>query len=164
MRWRRKWPADAPRWKARFPQIRVFCPGAARVKVEQVVAVDGDLGDLPPDPRVSFETLDGTRGDEPVFIVRGNGDEPARTLIFTDALFNHSHAQGFGGAIMRWMGSTGGPKVTPLFRMAGISDKEAFFEHLARLAGVEGPTRILVAHGDPITADAPGVLTRAAGA
>ena len=41
---------DAPRFKARYPSIKVLCPEGARAKVAKVIAVDGTYADFPADP------------------------------------------------------------------------------------------------------------------
>ncbi len=59
-------------------------------------------------------------------------------------------------------GSTGGPKVTRLFRMLGVKKKLALRAHLERLAETPDLERIVVSHHIAITDDPADVLRRVA--
>jgi len=151
---------DAPAYKARYPQIRVFCPAPVDAKVRQVVPVDGHYDAFPADSSIRLQVLDGSKSGEAVFIVRSPGDRI--TLVFNDTVFNVHQGAGFGFFILKLMGSTGGPKVTPLGKLATVGDKKALKAHLHRLADLPGLTRILVSHGDPVEAHAGEALHRVA--
>jgi len=78
--------------------------------------------------------------------------ETGTTLVFNDAVFNMPHGRGFPGFIFRYItGSTGGPKVTRLFRVLAVKDKAAFRDHLNRLAETPDLVRVIVSHHEPIT-------------
>lgn len=143
---------DAPAFKARYPQIKVLCPRGARKKVEEVVPVDGTYEDLPADPFVRLEILDGMKEAEGVLHVNdGHGDH---TLVFNDAVFNMPHVHGFVGFVLKHItASTGGPKVSNVARFFLFKDKAAAGRHLLRLADTPGLRRIIVSHHQTITTD-----------
>ena len=59
-------------------------------------------------------------------------------------------------------GSTGGPRVTRLFRVMAVKDKAAFKADLGRLAETPGLVRIVVSHHEPIVDRPADVLRRIA--
>jgi hypothetical protein len=120
------------------------------------VPVDGSYAAFPADPQVRVHTLDGTSEREGVLEVRH--PDGRATLVFNDVVFNQPHLPGMFGRIYRWMGSTGGPRVTPLGKLTLVKDKRALRAHLERLADTPGLSRIIVAHGQPIEADAAACL------
>lgn len=151
---------DAPGYAARYPNARVLAPEAARAQVEQVVAVQGNYGELASGGRLRVEMLDGIP-TEGVFI---HADPEAQvTLIFNDALMNlPDRLPGFKGFILKLLGSTGGPKVTFIARRFILRDARAFKAHLRRLADIAGLRRIIVSHGATIDENAPDVLRQVA--
>lgn len=142
---------DAPSFAKRYPDARVLAPRGARAKVEEVVTVNGDYGDLPADPRVRLEHLDGVRDGEG--IMRVESDDGV-TLVFNDLVFNMPHMPGFSGFVMRVLGSSGGPRVTRIARTFLIKEKAAVRAHLERLAATPRLKRIVVSHHQVIV-DAP---------
>ena len=84
------------------------------------------------------------------------------TLVFCDAVFNLPHTSGLGGFMVRMIGSSGGPKVTPTARMFILADKKAFRSHLLRLAETPDLIRVIVAHRDRIEVEPAAVLRRVA--
>ncbi len=148
---------DAPAYKARYPKIRVLCPRGSRAKIEEVVAVDGDYDAFEGDSTVTLQHLDGVRKAEGVMIVRAPS---GITLVFNDAVFNLPHGRGMTGFIFRYItDSTGGPKVTRLFRWLAIKDRDAFKAHLRQLSETPDLTRIIVSHHRMIT-DRPAEVLR----
>jgi hypothetical protein len=151
---------DAPAYVARYPDLRVLCPRGSRKKVEQVVRVDGDYDNFPEDASVELRYLAGIREAEGVMIVRSAG---GASLVFNDAIFNMPHGTGLAGFIFRHLtGSTGGPRVTRLFRVMAVKDKAAFKADLGRLAEAPGLVRIVVSHHEPIVDRPADVLRRIA--
>src|SRR6266542_594168 len=137
---------DAPAYKRRYPELKVVCPPGARDKVAEVIAVDQTDGDFG-DPNVGWEPLDGMAGRECVLLVRSAGGV---TLVFNDIIMNMRRGTGFGGFVLRLLGTTGTePKVTPLARMFLVKDRSALRAHLERLAATPGLRRIVVSHGAP---------------
>lgn len=142
---------DAPPFKERYPEARVYCPAGARKKVEEVVAVDGTYEDYPGDDAVSFATLDGTARQEGVMIVRSAG---GTTLVINDVIFNMDHLGGFHGFVFKHITkSTGGPRVTRIGKFFLVKDAVAFRAHLERLAATPGLARLIVSHGAMVEED-----------
>ena len=151
---------DAKVFKDRFPQAQIVTPSGARKKVQEVVPVDLVYSDIAADANVEFAELDGTKQREGVMIVR---DADGATLVFNDALFNMPHLSGAQGFIFKNItGSTGGPKVSNLFRWFIATDKAAFRAHLERLAETPNLRRIVVSHHQTIETDPAGTLKKVA--
>jgi hypothetical protein len=148
---------DAPAFAARYPEIKVLCPKRGRRKVEEVVRVDGTYEDYEGGKSLALEYLDGTGRAEGVLKISSAG---GATLVFNDAVFNLPHGSGVTGFIFRYItGSTGGPRVTRLFRWFAVKDKAALRAHFERLADTPGLSRIIVSHGRPIS-DRPAEVLR----
>jgi len=126
----------------------------ARLRARFEVA--GFLEDLPADPDVRFEAVEGTRAGEPVEIVR-SGDRVS--LVFSDAFQNHGED---GLLIFRLLGFRGGPRVVPMFKYLFTRDRAALKAHLARLADLPGLVRLVPCHGAIVELDAAAVLRRVA--
>ena len=151
---------DAPAYLARYPDIKVYCPRGGRKKVEEVVSADGTFEEMVETPGLTFEYLEGIGKGEAVFSVTSPS---GTTLIINDAVFNMPHARGVAGFIFRYLTkSTGGPRVTRIFKFFGIKDREAFRAELERLAGTPDLKRIIVSHHEMITDDPAGALRQAA--
>jgi hypothetical protein len=151
---------DAAAYTARFPDLVVLCPEGSRKKVEGVVRVDGNYHAFEGDGAVRFEHLDGTRKVEGVMAVES---PQGTTLVFNDAVFNMPHGSGIAGLIFRFVtGSTGGPRVTRLFRFLAVKDKASFRAHLERLARTPDLKRIIVSHHLPICDEPATVLSKVA--
>ncbi len=158
--WHRR---DAARYRARYPDLGVICPRAARKKVADKVAVDATYDDLPRpgDDAVTFEPIDGLGGLEGVMRVTS---ADGATLVFNDAIFNLPHGKGlFWWFYGRVLGNAGAPKVTSITRLLMVKDRGALRAHLERLAETPDLRRVIVAHGGVIDDDPAGVL-RAVGA
>ncbi len=147
---------DAPRFKARYPKIKVLCPEGARKKVESVVAVDGTYADFPADTDVELMGLDGLGGKEGAMVVRSKSGV---TVCVTDSLFNMPHVGGVSGFVLKSLtGSSGGPKISRLTKMLMIADKRAFRAQIEALAAMPGIKRVIVGHHEPIEGDVAATL------
>jgi hypothetical protein len=148
---------DAKVFADRYPAARIVCPAGARTKVEQVgVTVANTYDDEPRDEAVQLETIDGTKSGEGAMIVR---DADGTTLVLNDAVFNMPHASGFMGFMLkRVTHSSGGPRVSRVMKLLGISDKKAFRAHLERFADLPGLVRVVVSHHLVIDQDPAGTL------
>jgi hypothetical protein len=143
---------DAPRYAARYPDAKVLCPDAAKAKASKVVRVDGNLSEIPKDPGLTVETLDGESIQEAVLVARhGSG---RTSLVFNDTLMNLPRYPGFMGWLYRAMGSGGAPKVTPLMKVFAVKDRAALRAHLERLAALPGLARAIPGHGDVVEGEA----------
>jgi hypothetical protein len=134
---------DAKVFKDRYPALRVYCANGSKKRVAEVVPVDGGFADFPADPTVRMIPLEGV----PVEGVLEVKSQAGTTLVFNDAVFNQPHLPGAFGAIYRLIGSSGGPRVTKLVKLAMVKDKRAFRAHLERLADTPRLHRIVMAHG-----------------
>ncbi len=151
---------DAGIFKQRYPDVRVLCPAGARDKVEQVVAVDGTLDELGEGwgETAALEHLDGVKQSEGLMRVTS---PDGVTLVLNDAVFNLPHQPGFMGLIFKAFGSTGGPRVSRLFKMLAVKDRQAFGAHLERLAATPNLRRVIMSHGAMVD-EAPGEFLMAA--
>jgi hypothetical protein len=153
---------DAPAWKARYPAAKVIAPTAALGRVAQVVAVDGDYSLLPSDPALHTEIMEGAEG-EGVFVHHDAAG--GVNLVFNDVVMNLAgKLPGFQGFLIGALGSTGGPKVTPIAKMFVIRDKARCAAHLRRLSALENISRIVPGHGAVIDRDAGSTLRSVADA
>jgi hypothetical protein len=147
---------DAPAYKQRYPDIQVLCPAGSRKRVQEVVAVDGDYDDFEGDDTVSLKHVDGVGRAEGVMVVRSSDGV---TIVFNDMVFNCPHGKGAAGFIFRYLAdSTGGPRVSRLFRLVVVKDRAALRRELERLADTPQLKRIVVSHQDLIDSDAAGTL------
>lgn len=151
---------DAPAYKARYPQLRVFTPAGSRDKAAQVVTVDGTYDEFPHDDAVRLETLHGVKDFEGAMVVRSSDGV---TVVLTDAVFNmDKKADFFGNLFTRALGSAPGPRVSRLMNLVAIRDKAALRADLERYAALPDLQRVIVAHEKCASGDAArGVLVQA---
>jgi hypothetical protein len=146
---------DCVVFKQRYPEARVVCPAGSRKKVEEVTAVDLTYDAFPGDDAVTLAHVAGVRDVEGVMTVRS---EDGVTLVFNDLVFNTPHLPGFTGLVIRLLGSSGGPRVTPLMRLRAVKDKRALREHLRALASTPDLVRVVPGHGHVMARDAAATL------
>jgi hypothetical protein len=151
---------DIAPYKQRYPELRLLAGARSRKRVEQLAAVDGGWDDAPRDRDVAVEPLAGTKVDEAVVSVRNGGR--ASLCFFGDALMNLPHRPGLGGLLLRFFGSSGGPRVTRIAKWFVVGDRAAFRENLERLAATPGLARLVPCHGGIVSNDPAGVLRQAA--
>jgi len=135
---------DAPAYKARYPQLKVYCPRGSRQRVEEVVPVNGTFEDFPSDPNVRFETLHGVGDAEGAMIVRS---EDGESVVLNDAMFNMDRKRDpLGFFFTTLLGSAPGPRVSRLAKLLYIKDKQALRQDFGRFAELPDLTRVIVAH------------------
>lgn len=135
---------DAPRYKTRYPGIRVYAPRGGRKKIEDVVAVDGTYEDFPADAAVMLLPLAGTGDAEGVMRVES---ADGVTLVLNDAVFNLDAKKDFLGWLFTTItGSAPGPRVSRLAKAALVKDRAAFKADLLRLADTPKLERVIVSH------------------
>jgi hypothetical protein len=139
---------DCAAYQRKFPALRVWCPKGALLAVKKVVDVAGTLDDLPTDTSILCQHIPGTKDKEGVVLVHSLD---GASLIFNDIIFNQAHLPGVEGFVLRLLGSTGGPKITNIARLALVRDKKAVRAFLQRMSLVEGLRRIIVSHGTMMT-------------
>ena len=148
---------DAAIWMKRYPDMRVAAPAGAQDKVEETVGVDTTAPDFG-DANVQFETVRGTHDNEAALRVRST---QGTTLVVSDMVGNIHDESGFGGWVLRVTGFAGDEPQVPHVVKIG-ADTEALRSQLLEWAAIDPLHCILVAHGDPITDDPPGVLRKLA--
>lgn len=142
---------DSKVFHDRYPDAQVLAPNGARTRVEEVVPVNATFSEVASDPHVELVNLDGVKEKEGAMIIR---DNDGTTLVLTDALFNMPHGGGMPGFVLKNItGSSGGPKISNLFRWFVIADKKAFRAHIERLADLPNLRRVIVAHHQTIDTD-----------
>jgi len=135
---------DAPAYKTRYPDIEVICPEGAKGRIGKALAIDGFYDALPPTAPLTIRYLDGVgRREGYLELVEPSGT----TLIFNDAVFNQPHLGGMFGFVYKSIGSSGGPRVTPLIKLAMVKDKRALRAHLEKLAETPRLVRVIMSHG-----------------
>jgi hypothetical protein len=132
-----------PAFKRRYPDLRVYAPAGSRAKVESRIAVDGTYDDFPGDASVKTQRLAGVNDIEGVVIVRS---PDGTTVVVNDAVFNMDRKRDILGFLFTAvMGSAPGPRVSRLFKVAAVKDKNAMRADL-RQRQREGDRR---SHGWP---------------
>jgi hypothetical protein len=150
---------DIHAFKQRYPEMKVVAPTPVREKVSQVVPVELSTAEVPTDSDVELFGLRGTKVEEISMLVRSAGRV---SLCFGDGVFNLKHVKGVDGFFFKLIGSVGGPRVTPLAKLAIVGDKKALAAHYRELSALPGLVRLIPTHGDIMDVDAPAVLNRIA--
>lgn len=152
---------DAPRYKLRYPKLRVYAPRGGRTTVEEKVPVDGTYEDFPADDAVRLEMLHGVNDQEGAMIVTSSDGV---TVVLNDAVFNMDKKKDILGYLFTTLlGSAPGPRVSKLAKWMLVDDKAAFRSDLLRLAETKDLVRLMVAHENVAHgADAAAALRKAA--
>jgi hypothetical protein len=138
--------------------LKIYGPKANEAKLRAKFKLAGTLEDVPADPAVTFESVDGAKNGEALAIVHSAGGRVS--LIFADAYMATPSA---GLALpLRIAGFGGGPKVTPIFKLLFLKDRSALKAHFERLAALPGLSHLIPCHGEVESKDAPGTLKRVA--
>jgi hypothetical protein len=150
---------DLHAFKERYPALQILCPAPIRAQVEKAVPIDGDLALFPADPAVALVPVRGTKTEEPVLVVRGDG---STALGFGDLVMNLVELGGLDGLLFKLLGSVGGPRVTPIAKRFIVRDRAAVRQHLEELAELPGLALLVPTHGEIVSRDAAGVLRKIA--
>jgi hypothetical protein len=135
---------DAPRYKQRYPALRVYAPPGVLSKAREVVAVDGTFADAALDASASLPLLDGTGESEGALTVRSND---GTSIILTEVIFDlEPPKSALGRAALKLAGFGPGPRVTPLVKFEMVKDKAALAAHFERLANIPDLVRLIVGH------------------
>jgi hypothetical protein len=135
---------DAPKYKARYPALRVYAPPAVMRKAREVVAVDGTYADVPLDASISLPLLDGTGENEGALIVHSSD---GTTVVLTEVIFDLEPPKSrLGRAALELGGFGPGPCVTPVVKFEMVTDKRALCAHFERLAAIPDLVRLVVGH------------------
>ncbi len=150
---------DAPAYKARYPELKIYCPEGAAKRVGKAVPIDGFYDALPSLSPLTVRYLEGVRNREGYLELH---DDAGTTLIFNDVVFNQAHLPGRFGFVYKMIGSSGGPRVTPLLKLALVKDQRALRAQLERLAETPSLRRVIMAHGARVESDCAGFLRQVA--
>jgi hypothetical protein len=134
---------DAPAYLARYPGLQVTCPRGARADVEKRVPVDITYESFPMVDHIRVEPLDGVAEREGVWRLER---EDGFTLVFNDVLFNYPHNWSLTGILLRVLGSSGNPKVSPTAKRTLVTNKGKLRAHLLRLADTPNLKRLVPGH------------------
>lgn len=135
---------DAPAYKKRYPQLKVFAPPGSRERVREVVPVDGSYLDFPEAKELELRILPGIGETEGAMIVRSSD---GRTVVLNDAVFNMDRPRDFFGSLITTVfGSAPGPRVSRLSKLVFIKDRAALKAELLALAALPDLQRLIVAH------------------
>jgi hypothetical protein len=138
--------------------LPIFGPGPNLGKLRaRGLKLAGALADLPADPGIRFEEMEGTKTGEAVGVVSSGG---RTSLLFADCCQNNpAETMAFP---LRMLGFAGGPKVVPAFRYLFMSDRGRLRAHLERLADLPGLARLVPFHGAIVETEAAATLRKAA--
>jgi hypothetical protein len=135
---------DAPRYKRRYPALRVFAPPAVMSRASAVVSVDGTFAEAPLDGSASLDLLAGTGQAEAALIVRSND---GASVVLTEVVFDLDPPKNaLLRAVLKLSGFGPGPRVTPVVKLELVKNKAELALHLERLAAIPGLTRLIVGH------------------
>jgi hypothetical protein len=135
---------DAPRFKRRYPSLRVYAPPAVMSKAREVVTVDGTLADASLDSSTSLPLLDGT-GESEVALTVHSSD--GTSIVVTEVIFDlEPPKSALGRAAIKLAGFGPGPRVTPVVKFEMVKDKAALAAHFERLASIPDLVRLIVGH------------------
>jgi hypothetical protein len=135
---------DAARYKARYPSLRVLVPPAVRKRASAVVHVDGTYTDMPPDPVLELQVLDGVGDAEGALIVESSD---GASVVLNEVVFDLDPPKSaVGRAALKLVGFGPGARVTPVVKLEMVKDKFALKTHLERLALTPRLVRLIVSH------------------
>lgn len=135
---------DAPAFKKRYPELKVFAPLGSRRKVEEALPVDAVYEDFPKDGVVELRTVPGTAGREGLMLVRS---EAGVSVVLNDVVMNMDRKRDLLGYLFTTLlGSAPGPRVSRLSKLVLVSDRQAFRAELERLAALPDLAHLIVSH------------------
>jgi hypothetical protein len=157
----RRHQMDAPFYKARYPQLRVLAPEPSQVRG---VAVDGGLSELSEqrlsDYGVEAYVLPSNIQEDVVLDVRL---DDGHALCVCESLGNISMPGGLLRLLFKVLGPPGGSfGIARAVRLRELRDVGQLRTWLHEQAERTDLRCLLFGHGQPVTADIPGALRRAA--
>jgi len=154
--------ADALPYRERYPDAQILCPSAARAKVEEVVAVDGLCETVLPTLGIEVHEPKGLKPFELHLLFPL--EDGTKALLVTDSLFNlgPQPPSGFGGLMLKWMGSVGPLGISRLGRWLLLKDRAEWRSHLEQMAETPALAVLCLAHGEAVQGDVDLALQQAA--
>lgn len=155
---------DCGAYKDRFPDLKVYAPAGARVRVEKVVPCDGTVEENAASWGVRVLAPDGLKRSEYIYELDCGGVDAGPTIrawVVGDQLFHLDDLPGVTGWILKWIGSSGFFGISGIGRMLLLTDRRAFSSWL-RLQALHAPDILIPAHGKVVTENASAKLSEAA--
>ncbi len=147
---------DGGAMKARYPGATLCAlPLVAKIVRQKFPNIE-PLGSLP--PSITITRIDGLRGDESVMEVQ---TDRGLVQVYTDAFFNLPDLPGVSGTILKWIGSSGGFKMTRLGKIGILCSRNEFRSFIKKQAMRRDIASIIVAHGDRVERDTSKAYTHA---
>ena len=145
--------ADALPYRERYPDAQILCPSAARAKVEEVVAVDGLCETVL--PTLGVEVHEPQRLKPFKLHLLFPLEDGTKALLVTDSLFNlgPQPPSGFGGFMLKWMGSVDPLDISRLGRWLFLKDRAEWRSHLEQMAKTPALAVLCLAHGEAVQED-----------
>lgn len=152
---------DAAWYRERFPGAVVLAPASARARVAEKVAVDGTCEEALPGLGVACLAPDGLKPEELAYRLPLAGGGAA--LVLNDCLFHLVEpVSGFGGFMLRLMGSWGFFGLTRIGRWFLLRDGGAYQRWLLAMAEDVELRVVTVSHGVAVTEGVAAKLREAA--
>ena len=154
--------ADALPYRERYPDAKVLCPKAAQTKVEEVVTVDATCETFLPTLGIEVHEPKGLKPFELHLLFPL--EDGTKALVVTDSLFNlgPNPPSGFGGMILKWIGSVGPLGISRLGRFLLLQDRVEWRDHLMQLSEIPNLSILCLAHGETVQGDVALALQKAA--
>lgn len=154
--------ADIVPYRERYPDAQILCPSAAKSKVEEVVSVDDMCESVLPTLGIKVHEPHGLKPFE--LHLECPLEDGTKALIVTDALFNlgPQPPTGFGGMMLRWLGSVGPLGMTRMGRWMIMKDRSEWRAYLEDLAQISSLSVLCIAHGESIVGEVTEALRQAA--
>ncbi|EYF05103.1 hypothetical protein [Chondromyces apiculatus] len=151
---------DAPRYKQRYPGLRVLAPKAVFHAAAKVVPVEGTYEDFPADEAIRLEMLRGVDQAEGAMIVRS---ADGVTVVLNEVVFDLTPPQSLAARVVMHVARLGpGPRVTPVVKVELVRDRGALREELLRYAALPELVRLIVSHDKLSTGSAAAAALRQA--
>ncbi|MCG3172905.1 MAG: hypothetical protein GMKNLPBB_01076 [Myxococcota bacterium] len=149
---------DAPRYKKRYPDIRVLCPKGSDKFVREVVQVDGHCEDVFKNGGMGVRAI-AIDGVKPIELAYELDVDGGKALVVCDCLFHLKEGNWFQRNIMRVVGYFG---MTPIGKMFLLQDRARYRQWLEDQSRREDWKAVIVAHGEPVTSGCSARLKEAA--
>lgn len=150
---------DAPRYKARYPDLKVVGPARSKAKIEEVIQLDALAEDALPALGWTIHDPMGMKPDGFELDYQVPLDGGGTALIVCDAIAEATPAIGWKGKMLSVLGVPGGgvglPRIVRFFFLKDRAKYKAFVRTLAELPDVKV---VCLAHGGPIAANVASVL------
>lgn len=140
--------------------LKLYAPKDSADKVKARTTLTGTFEDIPADPAVSVEVLDGTKLGEPIVVVRSGGGTRV-SLLFCDVVQNNPKET--VPLPLRLIGfASTSPKIVPLFRLLFMGNRVKLKAALLKWADTPNLSRIIPFHGTITSSNAAAALRVAA--